>query len=81
MKSNRTRASSGYKSSIKAKNKNSAIKKIEPGNPRKIKQFRRAARKSLGQKKFKALISVSRRVLNRRFTASTIRNEFDESNA
>jgi hypothetical protein len=71
----------GNKLKKKEKNKNSAIKNIEPGKPKKISVFSNTARKSLGHKKFKPLISVIRRVLNRRATASTRRNEFVDSRA
>jgi hypothetical protein len=63
------------------KNKNSAMKNIVPGNPKKTKQFMRDARKSLGQRKLTPLISVIRRVLKRRFSASTKRNEFVDRRA
>lgn len=71
----------GKKSKIKLKNKNSAIKKIDPGNPRKIKQFNKLIKNSLGHKKLIPLISVIKRVLNRLFMASTIKNELVDSNA
>jgi len=65
----------------KAKNKNSATKKIEPGKPKKISVLSRIARKSLGHKKFMPLISVIKRVLKRLDIASTRRNEFVERRA
>jgi hypothetical protein len=71
----------GNRSVKKEKNKNSAIKNIEPGKPKKIKLFSRITRKSFGHKKFNPLISVISRVLKRRATASTNKNEFVESNA
>jgi len=71
----------GKRSKKKAKKRNSAIKKTEPGKPKKIKQLTRAARKSFGAAKLTPLISVIKRVLNRRFMASTRRNELVESNA
>jgi hypothetical protein len=54
---------------------------IDPGKPKKIKQFINPIRNSLGQRKFKPLISVINRVLKRRPIASTKRNELVESNA
>jgi|TARA_B110000483_G_scaffold237960_1_gene313678 hypothetical protein len=75
------KVSIGNKSKKKLKNKNSETKKIEPGKPKKIKLFNKIIRKSLGHKKFIPLISVSNRVLKRRATASTKRNEFVESRA
>jgi hypothetical protein len=71
----------GNKSKKKLKNKNSATKKIEPGNPKKISVLSRIAKNNLGHKKFKPLISVISRVLNRRATASTSRNEFVDNKA
>jgi len=71
----------GNKSKKNEKNKNSEIKKIEPGNPKNIKQLSNIARNSFGHKKLIPLISVIRRVLNRRATASTNKNEFVESKA
>lgn len=72
---------SGNKSQKKVKNKNSAIKKIVPGNPKKIKQFTKLIKKSLGHKKLSPLISVINRVLKRLFIASTSKNEFVDNNA
>jgi hypothetical protein len=46
-----------------------------------IKVFNNAARNNLGHKKFKPLISVVNRVLNRRVIASTNKNAFVESKA
>jgi hypothetical protein len=74
-------ANTGNKSNMNAKNKNSEMKKIEPGKPRKIKQLSNMAKNNFGHKKLRPLISVIERVLNRRATASTSRNEFVESNA
>lgn len=54
---------------------------IDPGKPKKIKQFTNPVRNSLGQRKFKPLISVINRVLKRRPIASTKRNELVDSNA
>jgi len=72
---------SGKKSKKKLKNKNSATKKILPGNPKKTNKLVRMARNSLGHKKFTPLISVIKRVLNRLLTASTNKNEFVDNNA
>lgn len=80
-KTKRNSASTGNRSKMKLKNKNSETNIIEPGNPRKIKQFKRVIRKSLGHIKFKPLISVNKRVLNLLATASTNKNEFVDSNA
>jgi len=71
----------GKRSKKKLKNKNSAIKKIDPGKPKNIKQLTKAHKKSFGHKKFIPLTSVIKRVLNRLFIASTIKNEFVESRA
>ena len=71
----------GKRSKKKLKNKNSAIKKIEPGNPKKIKQLIRLIKNSLGHKKLIPLISVINRVLNRLLIASTNKKELVESNA
>jgi hypothetical protein len=80
-KTNKYRAIIGNKSKKKLKNRNSATKKIEPGNPKKIRVFSNIAKNNLGHKKFNPLISVINRVLNRLATASTSRNEFVESKA
>jgi hypothetical protein len=71
----------GNKSKKKLKNKNSAIKKIEPGKPKKIRQFIKLIINNLGHRKLIPLISVINLVLNRRFIASTNKNEFVESKA
>jgi len=65
----------------KLKNKISAIKKIDPGKPKNIKQFSKLNINSFGHKKFNPLISVSKRVLKRLFKESTKKNEFEESKA
>jgi hypothetical protein len=57
------------------------MKKIEPGNPRKTKQFKRLKKKSLGHKKFIPLISVISRVLNLLLIASTRKKEFEDNKA
>lgn len=77
----KSKDNTGNKSKEKLKNKNSAIKKIEPGNPKKIKELARITKKSLGHKKFKPLISVIKRVLKRRLIASTSKNEFVDKSA
>ena len=71
----------GNKSKKKLKNRNSAIKKIEPGKPKKIKQFTKLSKNNLGHKKLIPLISVISRVLNLRLIASTNRKEFVERRA
>jgi hypothetical protein len=73
--------SSGKRSKKKLKNRTSAIKKIEPGNPKKTKQFARLTRKSFGDKKLIPLTSVIKRVLNRLLIASTNKKEFEDNNA
>lgn len=78
---NRNVAKIGNKSQKKRKKRTSAIKKIEPGKPRKISKFRRATKKSLGHEKLIPLISVMRRVLNLRFIISTIKKELEERRA
>jgi hypothetical protein len=77
----KTRESAGNRSKKKLKNSISATNMIEPGNPRNIRRFTSATKKSLGQRKLTPLISVINRVLNRRPMASTRRNEFVESRA
>lgn len=71
----------GNTSKKKVKNKNSAIKKIEPGKPKKIKQFNKIVKNNFGHKKLIPLISVIRRVLNLRLIASTNKNEFVDNKA
>lgn len=71
----------GNKSKKKLKNRNSETKKIDPGNPRKIRLFNNMVKNSFGHKKFIPLISVNKRVLKRLATASTKRNELVESKA
>jgi hypothetical protein len=73
--------SKGNRSKINEKKSTSERKKIEPGNPKKIRVFSSIAKNNLGHKKFNPLISVINRVLNRLATASTSRNEFVESKA
>lgn len=71
----------GNISKKKLKKRNSAIKKIEPGNPRKIRQFSRLTKNNLGHKKLIPLISVIKRVLKRLFIASTNKKEFVDNKA
>jgi len=71
----------GNKSNKKLKNKTSAMKKIEPGKPKKTKQFTKLSRNSFGHKKFTPLTSVINRDLKRRLIASTKKNEFDDRRA
>jgi hypothetical protein len=71
----------GKRSKKKLKNKNSETKKIEPGNPKKIKLFKSVIRNNLGHKKLRPLISVKSLVLNLRAMASTSKNEFVDNNA
>jgi hypothetical protein len=71
----------GNKSKKKLKNKNSAINKMDPGNPKKTKQLTKLIKNNFGHKKFTPLISVISRVLNRRLIASTSRNEFVDKRA
>jgi hypothetical protein len=54
---------------------------IDPGNPKKTKQFKRLIKKSLGHKKLTPLISVIRRVLKRLLIASTNKNELVDNKA
>jgi hypothetical protein len=72
---------SGNKSKKKVKNRNSETKKIDPGNPKKIRVFKSIARNNLGHIKFNPLISVINRVLNLLATASTSKNELVDSKA
>ena len=80
-KINKKRDITGNRSKKNVKNKNSDTKKIDPGNPRKIKVLSNMARNNLGHIKFIPLISVISRVLNRLAIASTNKNELVESNA
>ena len=69
------------KSKKKLKNKNSATKKIDPGKPKKIKVLSRIAKNNLGHTKLRPLISVIKRVLKRRATASTSKKELVDKSA
>jgi hypothetical protein len=80
-KISRKSAITGKRSKKKLKKRNSDTKNIDPGNPRNIKLLTKVIKKSLGHMKFKPLISVINRVLNRLAIASTSKKEFVESNA
>lgn len=71
----------GNKSNEKLKKRNSAIKKIDPGNPKKIKEFNKITKNNLGHKKFNPLISVISLVLKRRLIASTNKKELVDKSA
>jgi hypothetical protein len=75
------RVNRGKRSKKKLKNKNSAIKKMDPGNPKNTKQFKRDIRKSFGHKKLTPLISVINLVLNLRLIASTNKKELVDKRA
>ena len=80
-KTRRKSASRGNKSKKKVKKRNSDTKKIEPGNPKNIKELSKTIKNSLGHIKLRPLISVNSRVLKRRAIASTSKKEFVESKA
>jgi hypothetical protein len=75
------RHSKGNKSKKKEKNKISDTNIIDPGNPKNTSVLSKLTKKSLGHKKLIPLISVINRVLNRRFIASTKKNEFVDNKA
>jgi len=75
-KINKNIAIIGNKSKKKEKNKTSAIKNKDPGNPKNIKVFNNIAKNNLGHKKFIPLTSVINLVLNLLAIASTNRKEF-----
>lgn len=77
----KNKAKRGKRSKKKLKNKNSAIKKIVPGNPKKTKELAKITKNNLGQIKLIPLISVIRRVLKRRFIASTKKKELVDKRA
>ena len=77
----RSKHNKGNKSKKKLKNNISAINKIEPGKPRKTRQFIKLAKNNLGHKKLIPLTSVIKRVLKRLLMASTKRKEFDDNKA
>lgn len=80
-KSSNIIANKGNRSIKKEKKRNSAIKKIEPGNPKNMRLFKRIAKNSFGVRKFTLVISVIKRVLKRLAIASTSKNELVESRA
>jgi hypothetical protein len=71
----------GKISKKKLKKRNSAIKKIEPGKPKKTKQFNRLIKNNFGHKKLIPLTSVIKRVLKRRLIASTNKKELVDRSA
>jgi hypothetical protein len=75
------RHNNGNKSKKKLKNRISATNIIDPGNPKKTKQFNKLTKNSFGHKKLIPLISVINRVLNRRPIASTSKKEFVDKRA
>jgi len=77
----KNRVRTGNKSKKKLKNKNSETKNMDPGNPKKIRLLINTIRNNLGHIKLSPLISVIRRVLNRRAIASTSKNEFVDNRA
>ena len=80
-KTSRNSANNGNKSKIKLKNRNSETNIIEPGKPKNISVFSSVIKNNLGHIKFKPLTSVRSRVLNRRATASTNKNELVDNSA
>jgi hypothetical protein len=78
---NKNKHKIGNKSKKKLKNKNSAIKKIEPGNPKKTKQLSKLIKNNLGHRKLTPLTSVIKRVLNLRLIASTSKKELVDKRA
>jgi hypothetical protein len=80
-KGRRSTHSKGKRSKRKLKNKTSAIKKIEPGKPKKTKQLRRLTKNNFGEEKLIPLISVTRRVLKRLLIASTKKKELEDKRA
>jgi len=77
----RNKQSNGNKSKKKLKNKNSAIKNIDPGKPKKTRQLIKLNKNNLGHKKLTPLISVINLVLKRLLIASTNKNEFVDNKA
>jgi hypothetical protein len=74
----RINASRGKASIKKEKNKNSAMKNKDPGNPRNTIQLAKVSRNNFGQRKLSPEISVTSLVLNRLAMASTIKKELVE---
>jgi len=77
----KNKANIGNKSKKKLKNNNSAINKIEPGKPKKTKQFNNDIRNNFGHKKFIAESSVIKRVLKRLLMESTRKKELVDKRA
>jgi hypothetical protein len=73
--------SRGNRSKKKLKKSISATNMIDPGNPKKTKQFIKPIRNSLGHKKLIPLISVISLVLKRRPIASTNKKELVDNSA
>lgn len=73
--------STGNKSNIKEKKRNSETKNKDPGKPKNIRVFKSIAKNNLGHKKFIPFTSVIRRDLKRLATASTRRNELVDKSA
>lgn len=71
----------GISSKRNVKNKISAIKKIDPGNPKNRSKLINVKKNNRGHKKFKPLISVTNLVLNRRLIESTRKKELDDISA
>jgi hypothetical protein len=71
----------GRKSKQNVKNRNSAIKKIVPGKPKKTTQLKKQAKNSLGQRKLIPEISEINRVLKRLLIESTSINDVVEISA
>ena len=76
-----TKQSNGKRSKKKLKKSISATNIMEPGKPKKTKQFIKPIKNNLGHKKFTPLISVISRVLNLRPIASTNKKEFVDNKA
>jgi hypothetical protein len=72
---------SGKRSNRNEKNIISEMNMIDPGKPKKTSRLTKLIKKSLGHRKFIPLISVIRRVLNLRATASTNRKELVDKRA
>jgi hypothetical protein len=77
----RVSAKKGKRSMKKEKKRNSETKKMDPGNPRKISRFIRAAKNNFGHKKLRPPNSVISLVLNLLAMASTSKKELVESKA
>lgn len=77
----RNKARSGNKSKKNEKKRNSAIKNIDPGNPKNTNEFSSIAKNNFGHIKFIPLTSVISLVLKRLETASTKRKELVDKRA